>query len=284
MSAALTPQQYYEGDEALLGGYQYIPLSEVIQAIEFQALDDDSYLKSIKRSQIVYHARMGVKELSKRAANRYKKIEITVPTNLVWTMPQDYVDYVRVSVVVTDFSTGGRKLMPLDINRNINTATGYLQDNNYQIMFDDDGDIITADSANAYARAYRTYQFCEGGGQFNLDTSKLSQYGEFTIDEDRGKILFSSQLSDQEIVLEYITDGLEADLSDSEIRIHKNIEECLKDYIYEACISKKRTVPANEKHRARQRYKTTLHQSKIDQSDFNLLEISRVMRKKSMTL
>jgi len=278
---AVTPFQYYEGDDSQHGNYQYVSAKDILDAMEFEALDEDSYLKTVPRSKLLYHLRQGIKEVTRRAANEILAIEFTVPDNLVWTLPQDYLDYKRISVVVME--NGTRRLQPLDINSSINTGTGYLQDNNWKILFDNNGKILTADSANAYAFPYKTYEFCEAGGQGNLDTSKLSQYGEFKIDKRRGKILFSSQLSDCEVVLEYDSDGLQADLTDSEITIHKDIEQCVKDWIYTEAISMKRNVPANEKMRARQRYKTSLHQSKLDQIDLNLLQINRTMRTKTMT-
>lgn len=281
---AQTPEQYYSDEnENLLGSGQYVSLKDIVDAMMLETQDDDSYLKNTKRSKIIYYARQAVRSMARQAANDVLAIEVTVPDSLSWPMPQDYVNYCRVSVVVQDNSTGSLRLQPLDVNYKMNTAIGYLQDDQAKILFDDQGNILTADSSNGYARPYKTYNF-SGGYQPTLNTSKLSQFGEFVPDERRGMFLFSSQLSDREIVIEYVSDGLPIGASESEITIHKYLKETVENWVYYACIERKRNVPSNEKRRALDRYKTTLHQAKIDLADFDLLRIARTMRAKTMTL
>jgi hypothetical protein len=65
---------------------------------------------------------------------------------------------------------------------------------------------------------------------------------------------------------------LQAELTESEITVHKDIARCITDY---ACISDRRNVPDRVVKRALDRYKTTLHQAKMDRADFNLLQIAR---------
>lgn len=279
---AQTPEQYYN-DEDSLGSGQYVSLKDIVDAMMLETQDDDSYLKNTKRSKIIYYARQAVRSMARQAANDVLAIEVTVPDSLSWPMPQDYVNYCRVSVVVQDNSTGSLRLQPLDVNYKMNTAIGYLQDDQAKILFDDQGNILTADSSNGYARPYKTYNF-SGGYQPTLNTSKLSQFGEFVPDERRGMFLFSSQLSDREIVIEYVSDGLPIGASESEITIHKYLKETVENWVYYACIERKRNVPSNEKQRALNRYKTTLHQAKINLANFDLLRIARTMRAKTMTL
>lgn len=280
--AAQIPQEYYENEE-LHGGYQYVTLKTVIDNMLLEAEDDDSYIKNVKRSRIVNYAKQAIRTVTRQAANEVFSVELTVPTSLSWVLPQDYVNYKRISVVVTDKNTGSLRLYPLDVNRNINIATGYLQDDAGELLFDDAGQILTADSSNGYSRPYKRYAFSDEY-QPTLDTSKLSKYGEFVIDEKRGTILFSSDLSEQEVVIEYVSDGLQAELSEDEITMHKYLRDTVENWIYYSCIERKRNVPANEKQRALLRYKTTLHQAKLALADFNLLQISRVLRSRSMTI
>lgn len=267
-----TPLEYYN-DEASHGSYQYITLKHIIDNMLLKMTDDDHYLKNTKRSLLLQAAKRGIKKLNRLSKDVFS-IELTVGDDLCLTVPQDFVNWVRISVVDEH-----RKLQVLNVNRNINLAIGYLQDNNAQILFDNDGKILTADSNNAYAFPYQKYEFCDDylGGYAELDTSKLSRYGEVTLDERRGKFVFSSNLRDKEVVIEYQSDGLHwEDLLEEEITIHKNIEEALLEWIYYDCIQYKRNVPSNEKRRALDRYKTVLHQAKIIQMDFNIVEVSRL--------
>ena len=212
------PQDYYENEE-LHGGYQYVSLKTIIDNTLLEAEDDDSYIKNVKRSRIVNYAKQAIRLVTRQAANEVFAVEVTVPTSLSWILPQDYVNYVRISIVVTDPNTGSLRLYPLDVNQNINIATGYLQDDAGELLFDDAGQILTADSSNGYSRPYKRYAFSDEY-QPTLDTSKLSKFGEFVIDEKRGMILFSSDLSEQEVVIEYVSDGLQAELSEDEITMH----------------------------------------------------------------
>lgn len=270
----MTDQEYHENEE-VHGKGQYVSLKDIIDAMLLESSDDDSYLKNVKRSKIIMHAKQAIREVTRQAANDVLAIEVTVPDSLYWVLPEDYTDYVRVSVVVPDGDTF--RLQPLDINNNINVAKGYLQDHNAEIVYDDLGEIITTDAMNGYSRPYKTYKFttCYQPG---VNTSKFSQFGEFKIDERRGCILFSSDLADKEIVLEYVSDGLQAELKEEEITVHKYLRMTIENWVYFACIERKRNVPANEKQRALLRYKTTLHQAKLARANFDLLQIARILR------
>lgn len=283
--AAETPEEYYT-TESSHGSYQFVPLKEVIDGLLMEAkLDPDNYLKNTDRALILYHAKMGIKELTKSTAKATLKIEMTVPASSYIVMPQDYVDYESIFVVAVD-GNGNRKLQLLDVNTKINTATGYLQDHNAEILFDDDENIITADASNVYNIPYQKYEIIPcTSGTATMDTAKLSAYGEFTIDENNGKIAFSSNLIDKEVVIVYESDGLQWEsFGEGDIKVHKHIEQALKDLTYFSCIAKRITVPQNEKDRALRRFKTTNHIAKKNRAGLDLNEISRQMRTKTKHL
>lgn len=273
----MTDLEYIENNEAH-GVYQYVSLKTIIDNMVLESLDDDSYLKNTARFRLLQYAKQGIRKLTQEAANDILAFEITVPDNLVVVVPKDYVNWVRISLVTRDPITNGFMLQPLNENRNINTAIGYLQDHKGDLLFDNNGMILTSDSSNAFAHPYKRYKVSDlgscGPGKY-LDTTKVSQYGEFVIDERKGVILFSSNLMDKEVVIEYISDGLQAELNEEEITIHKDLQNVLEDWIYYACIERRRNVPANEKQRALLRYKTTLHQAKLDRLNIKLYEIIR---------
>jgi len=166
----------------------YLRLKEIIDSVLITSQDNDSYLRNTKRSVIVYHAMQGLRELNSSTANDILAFEITIPDSLIVNFPKDYVKYVRVSVLNHDDITGSYRLFPLDINYNIHTAKAYLQDNNGDLLFDINGNVLTADLNNAYQKPYKKYSFYNDY-QPTLNTSKLSKYGEFKIDERRGVFL-----------------------------------------------------------------------------------------------
>lgn len=266
----MTEEQYYS-DPKSHGKYQYVPLNDIIENMLSETYDEDSYLKNTSRSKLLKHALNGIKQLNTNTANDILAVEITVPDSLYITMPFDYVDWVRISVIIDG------KLQPLNENKKINTAIAYLQDHKGELLFDDRGMVLTADSGNIYNTPYQRYKVesCCGCGGGNFSNKDFSKYGEFVIDERRGTIAFSSDLMDKDIVLEYISDGLQADLREEDITIHKYLQEPLENLIYHLCIERRRNVPANEKQRAFQRYKGSLHQAKLDKMNFKLYEVLR---------
>lgn len=275
---ATTPFAYHDNVDNH-GNYQYITLKEIVDSFMLRMQDDDHILKNTRRYLIVAYAKEAISKLNKELKHDDLTMEITVPDSLYFALPHDFLKYRRVSVVVEDKETDSLRLQPLDVNTNINTADGYLQDHDAAILFDEDGYILKADSNNAYNRPYKKYEFTKGGGNPNLDTTKLSKYGEFKIDKKHGKIVFSSNLADKEIVMEYISDGLSPDTyNEGEIQINKFLEQPVKDWIFFAGIEHKKHVSQAEKQRALLRYKTSLHKGKLNLANFDILQIGRAMR------
>lgn len=281
-----TPFAYHDNEENH-GSYQYVTLKTIVDAFILRMQDDDHILKNKRRYLIVEYAKEAISNLCKELKADVRTMEITVPNTLYFPLPHDYVDYARVSVVVTDTTTNSLRLRPLELNANINIADGYLQDNNAEILFDEDGYILLADSNNAYAKPFKKYEFSSCGTTSNTDTTEFSKYGDFKIDKrpGHGKILFSSDLVDKEIVMEYISDGLSSDTyAEGEIQIHKYLQQAVKDWMFFAGIEHNKNVSQSEKHRALQRYKTTRHKAKLDLSDNNLSSISKAMRISTKTI
>ena len=279
---AQSAQTYYE-DESLYGDYQFITLKEVVDEMMIETTDTDSYLVSTPRSKILIEAKNGVRELNRAVKKTISALEITVNPKLFFALPQDYVDWVAVSVVGEDF-----KLYPLNINTQMLTAVGVLQDNNYDLLFNNDGELAMADSSNIYNKQFNKYEFAQNAistGRAFLDTSKLAAFGEFNIDTERGVISFDSTMVDKEVVLHYISDGMQMqDLKDTDVKIHKDLKELLIEYIYMKCVSRRRSVPMNEKDRAKGSYKSLLHKAKIDRAQFNIDEIVRAHRTASKVI
>ena len=272
--AVQTPEQYYANEDNF-GSYQYTTLKKIIDELAVEALDDDSLLKNTKRSHLVVYGKQGIAKLTQDIPGEVLAIERTIGEQLYFPFPQDYVKWVRISVVDED-----GKLQPLNVNKNMNTATGYLQDDNAELLFDEDGYILTSDSNNVLGKPYKKYAFTDThlGGYFEADTSKLSRYGEVVFDERRGVVAFSSDLMDKEVVLEYKSDGLQWEkLLEQQITVHKLIEEPLRDWIRYSALRNKRNVSAFEKQTHLNRFKTTAHEAKVKRSEFDLIEISRVL-------
>jgi hypothetical protein len=230
--------QYYE-DEDLHGVYQYVTLDDVINNFLLMYTGDDKLINNVRDHVILFHAKRGLQELTFDALKEIKAIETELSPTLTLTLPDDYVNYVRVSWI-----DDCGKFHPMLLNNDTRIAKNYLQDHEYNILFDDEGEGLEANN-NSYDPAKLSSECmnymrsddisdCVYGssynGNFGLNTSKANVNGWFTIDKRRGIMKFSSQVKDRPIVLEYISDGLEY-RDPKDIRVHKLAEQALYDYI-----------------------------------------------------
>lgn len=269
--AIQTAQDYHE-DESKWGKYQYVSLKEMVDQLLLESTDPDSYLTNAPRSKIVNAVKEAIRFLNREVKKTILAYEITIGPNGFIALPQDYVDWVRVSVVEDGF-----KLKPLNVNNNIPTAIGYLQDNNYDLLFDENGEILMADSSNTYNKPAAKFHFMQTGQQAFMDTSEISPWGEFVVDERRGTIGFSTNLVDREVVIEYISDGIQMqNLKEEEITFHKDLRTVVKEFAYNECVAMRRSVPANEKYRAKNAMLKSLHAAKVDRANFDINEMVRL--------
>jgi hypothetical protein len=92
-----TQQEYYNGSDH--GGYQFVSLNDIINQFEVAYVGEEKIIQKVKRTDIAFHAQRAVQELSFDTFKSYKAQEITVPASLQMTLPQDYVNYTKVSWV-----------------------------------------------------------------------------------------------------------------------------------------------------------------------------------------
>jgi len=271
--ALQTEQEYYQ-DENNLGSYQWFSFNDFISELEILSADNDSYIHNTRRSQFVNTTRQGVKLLQREVRKQINAFEFVVPNDLLFPYPQDYVNWISLSVVHED------KLYPIFINKGINTALTISQNSAGEILFDNDGNIIRNHTSNPTndSKCYKVE---------NNSTNKMQTKGQAIFNDLQGRISFGSDLQGKSVVLEYYSDGLFAwGLSDEEllekglkpILIHKDLKEVLIKYVYQEIVGYRRNVPANEKQRARNEYKTYLHQAKLDRLDFNLYTVAKMIR------
>lgn len=257
-------QQAYYDDSSRHGEYQYITLEQLVNDY-MMSLDDDDYTYGVDRHRVVYHAKKSIQQLYYDVANEIKAIEIEMSTALTYILPDDFVNYVRISWVDED-----GLLHPMAQSNLSSRASAYLQDQDYNILFDDDGCILEGTGERddvgdrerfssrireALTNYFSEYNFYGGSCRryytdFNIDFSKFFINGSYQLDRENGVIRVSSDSFERNIVLEYLSDGL-SNLADNEIRIHKFAEHAVLSYIYYKLIMNRRNVPFNDKVRAR---------------------------------
>ena len=88
---------YYSGND--LGGYQFISLKHIISNFMIAYVGEGKIISKVKRPDVSFHAQRAIQELSYDTFKSRKSQEITVPPSLVMPLPQDYVNYVKLTWV-----------------------------------------------------------------------------------------------------------------------------------------------------------------------------------------
>lgn len=270
-----TQFDYYQ-DDAQWGNYQYIKLEDIINNY-MATRDSDDYDFASPRYRVLGHAMRIMKEFYFDVLQDVKVIELSLGPTLQVTLPPDYVDYVRIS---TRDEEGN--LYPMAENKTLNISRAYLQDHEYNLLFDLDGNVLqgSVKRSNEYENTsgIKEYLVCYPSAMgsapnFSRNLSKVYERGSYMIDNTTGVIRFSSDVESKDIVLEYVSDGLFIDDGQSEdqtkFQVHKFAETAMMDGIYYLNILKRRNVPANEKARARKEYYNSrrLAKRRINQSN-----------------
>jgi len=92
-----TQQKYYNGSDH--GNYQFVSLDDIINQFVVAYVGEDKIISKVKRTDVAFHAQRALAELSFDTFKSCKAQEITVPASLQMTLPQDYVNYTKISWV-----------------------------------------------------------------------------------------------------------------------------------------------------------------------------------------
>tara|TARA_R110001606_G_scaffold356953_1_gene508386 strand:- start:2329 stop:3714 length:1386 start_codon:yes stop_codon:yes gene_type:complete len=92
-----TAQEYYDGND--FGSYQFTSLKDIINQFMLIYVGEDKIIPKAKRMDVAFHAQRALAELSFDTLKSCKAQEITVPASLQMTLPQDYVNYTKISTV-----------------------------------------------------------------------------------------------------------------------------------------------------------------------------------------
>jgi hypothetical protein len=290
--AYLTQYQYYENDgnnpeNANWGSYQYITLKDIVNNFELMYVGNDKLINNVERYNILFHAKRAIQELNYDSLKEIKILELAVDDTLRFILPSDYVNWVRISMYKNGI------LLPLTENIQTNWSDAYLQDNNYKILFDQDGNVlkpefstvdidrITGSNKTIYLNAESPYDGQEGyfyngiwyfeypiGGRYGLNTETANQNPTFKINKKSGVINFSSDMAGELIVLEYVSDGMESGVN-ADISVNKLFEEFIYAYIKYVILSSKFGVQEYIINRTKKEKSALLRNAKIRLSNIH---------------
>jgi len=278
------------------GSYSYIKLDDIINNFLVAYVGDGKLITSCKRTDLVFHAKRGLQEFSYDTLKSIKSQELNIPPELSIVIPQDYVNYTKISWI--DQLGVKRPIYPAN-NLTTNPLENPVQDSKGVPTQDNFGNNIEGtsiteerwrsaddtlinqdDIEDLYNEGYDSWGWDEQllGQNYGLDPQYAQVNGWFTINHREGKISFSSNLAGALIVLEYISDGL---ASDMETKVPKLAEEALYAHMSHAVIASRINQPEYIVRRLKQERSAKLRNAKIRLSNIKLDEIVQVMRGKS---
>jgi len=288
--AQYTPKEYYNSKNQ--GYYQFTTIEDIISNFLVSYVGDDKIIKSAKRTEVSYHAQRTLQELSFDTIDNIKSVEVEIPPSLSIPLPHDFVSYVRVTCL--DDNGIERPLKP---SRNTTGPVPYLQDKDYNYLYDDKGNVLIGKESEASKRfknqstGYEDRDstditFLEEGYGYNVDYGK--RYGLspqdankndlFIIDQPRGVISFSNGVKEKIIILKYVSDGLNVD---EDMKVHKFAEEAMYKSIALAIMSAKANIPEYQINRLKKERKAAMRSAKLRLANINIEDLTQTMRGKS---
>lgn len=266
-------------------------------------LDGDDYAGNVSDSAIRNFALRGIREIGFDLGKKIKSLKLDVQSNDTVTLPDDFVDLLKVGIVDADGI-----IRVFGNNKNINYSRQIVQDTTAGtedadgVVIDDDT-IETTNSAadpmnidanlildrtdsktatsgsgnsspDAGSYVFDNYMAQGGPGRlYGVGGGHLA--GEYRLNLDQNRIEIEANSGYSEVVLEYVAD--EARSTDPEVHVYA--EEALRSYMYYKIIERKSTVPANEKQRARAEYYNERRKANARLSNFTKEEALKTIRK-----
>ena len=279
------------------GSYEYVKLNDIVNNFLVAYTGIGKLIPLVKRTDVIFHAKRGLQEFSYDTLNSIKTLELNLPPSNSVIIPQDYVNYVRMS-----FVDNMGVLHPIYPANNLTTdpTSVPLQAKNGDFLQDIYGANTEADqsitrtrwensndnlingaydeyfyNANVYNWSWRKETY---GRRYGLDPVVSQSNGWFNIDKRKNVISFSSDLKGRIIILEYISDGLASDL---DTKVPKMAEEAMYMHIAYAMLAGRQNVPEYIVNRFKKDRRAALRNAKIRLSNIKLDEFVQIMRGKS---
>ena len=281
-----TNAEYYTGNN--YGSYIYISLDDIINNFMVAYIGAGKLIPSAKRTDIMFHAKRGLQEFSYDTLKVIKSQELTIPPSLSLAIPQDYVNYVRLSWI--DDAGAKHIIYPTRVTSNPTELP--IQDNTGQPTQDQAGANLLSeqsiteerwqsqDQTNNWRPDDYKYPFNEGllGQRYGLQPEEAQVNGKFTINERTGTFSFTSDLAGKLIILEYISDNL---AYDADMKVPKMAEQAMYMHIAYSILAGRSGIPEYIVNRFKRDRSSALRNAKIRLSNIKIEEIAQVFRNKS---
>ena len=277
-----TQHAYYGGSS--FGTYQFTSLEHIINQFIIAYVGEEKIINKAKRIDVAFHAQRALQELSFDTFKSTKSQEIEVPASLQMVLPQDYVNYVKLTY--SDSAGIEHILYPaIKTSNPLDITPGSVGD------YATDGTSLTTDNSSSTWESYKAHtstttaddyeddtHWGAEGQRYGIDPQHSQVNGSFYIDELNGKIHFGSSISGKTVTLKYISDSLG---TDAEMQVHKFAEEAMYKYIAHAIIATKKDMPEYLVARFKKEKRAAIRTAKLRLSNIKIEELTQVLRGKS---
>lgn len=238
-------QQYYDNKDNW-GESQFTTLEQVIDNIILLS-DDDSYFKKIKRFRASIIGKQALMNFNLDIKQKPKAISFALGPNRTFPFPRYMENWNRIS-----FVGECGKLQVIDVN-NSPLVVEYLQDENYELLYDENGNVLNGQDKIYQKGNCIKFITCENGKLVLNPNPKPEEYWVKEVSESN-YFLFSDDLVDKEIVIEFTSSALES-LDDCDVKVHNRMADTLSYYIKWKLLESKRNTPTSEVAYNRDMYK-----------------------------
>tara|TARA_A100001201_G_C4090855_1_gene202002 strand:+ start:1625 stop:2725 length:1101 start_codon:yes stop_codon:yes gene_type:complete len=270
------------------GSYEYIKLGDVINNFLVGYVGIGKLIPSVKRTDVMFHAKRGLQEFSYDTLKSIKSQELTIPPSLSVAIPQDYVNYVKCCwiddvgakhIIYPTRVTSNPEELPIQDQDGIPTQDSFGQNLKAQQSITEERWKDRSLNNNSQPDDYRLprKEFLLGQ-RYGLQPEEAQVNGMFTINERLGKFSFSNELVGKIIILEYISDGL---AYDADMKIPKMAEEAIYMHIAYSILAGRAGIPEYIVQRFKRDRFASLRNAKIRLSNIKTEEIAQVFRNKA---
>ena len=280
---------------AIPGYYRRTNLNDIINNFIVAYVGDGKVLTKVPRYEVAFWAQRSVQEFSYDVFHSEKAIEIQLSSTLQMSLPSDYVNYIKLCY--TDGSGVQRTILPSGVTH---ANKGVAQDENYHYLYDQDGNIIFAETSETidryqksntttersealdyYNGFFQTDSFGYFGSRYGLTPQFANINGTFVLDLNAGQIYFDSSFStDMYITLTYVSDGLGQNGDFDNVLVPKLAEDAVyASMLYN--LSKLRPSAAGGVALYKKEAYAKMQNAKIRISNMKIEEMTNIFRNKA---
>lgn len=242
-------------------------LKDVIDDLLLEKDDHNSLFRNARRTHIRSLARRGLRTLEYSLSGNVRAISFNVPPSQNVELPDDFDDYVRVSIM------DGCKIRPIKSNSSVPVeVTTYLQDAEGEFIYDCDTEVTRVDSIN-HCKHDSIPKECGKCKHIVVSDCTIEDFYWFKIEDD--KIWFSPDLEGEKIIIEYLSSGVTENMSECSIKIKPNYHEPLIAWIrWQYLRSVKEHMGIVDEHR--RYFKNLKRELKLSEAEVDNNEIAKI--------